>query len=232
MPRTARLDSGAMAGRAGERTVANRPNRQTGTDARSWGKKLKGNSGTTRTPLSSRLLGAMSAAAIFFLLPVHPAGAQFEWLFGQPQPPPAAARPAAPGGGPIKPKPKPRKPKPAESKAAPAANAQAPAAEEPPPPFDAELLKLSEIMGALAYLDELCATNPSGEWREKMKALLDAEAKTNARKEKLAGSYNRGFRDYERSYQVCTPNAQTVIVRFLAEGGKIAHEVVTRYGGS
>jgi len=65
-----------------------------------------------------------------------------------------------------------------------------------------------------------------------MQALLEAEAKTAARKERLAGSYNRGFHDYERSYHLCTPNAQAIIGRFLAEGAGIAHEVVNRYGAS
>jgi uncharacterized protein (TIGR02301 family) len=188
------------------------------------------NAGTRITP--TRTLGTIAAAAILFLLPARPAGAQFEWLFGPPRsaPPPAAA---VPQGGPPKPaKPKPRKPKPKETKAAPGATASAPAVEEPPPPYDAELQKLAEILGALAYLDELCATDPAGGWRDKMKALLDAEGKTAARKERLAGSYNRGFRDYERSYRICTPNAQTVIARFTSEGGRIAHEVVGRYGGS
>jgi uncharacterized protein (TIGR02301 family) len=186
---------------------------------------------TARGNKRSRTLATIAAASILFLLPARPAGAQFEWLFGPPKPaPPPAA--AAPQGGPAKPKPKPRKPKPKEAKAAPGANAPAPAADEPPPPYDAELLKLAEILGALSYLEELCATNPSGGWRDKMKALLDAEGKATARKERLAGSYNRGFRDYERSYRVCTPNAQTVIARFTSEGGRIAHEVVGRYGGS
>jgi uncharacterized protein (TIGR02301 family) len=187
------------------------------------------NAGTSITP--PKTLGAIAAAAIVFLL-AHPAGAQFDFLFGWTKPPPPAA-PAAPQGGPAKSaKVKPRKPKPKETKPSPDTNAPAAAVEEPPPPFDSELLKLAEILGALAYLDELCATNPPGKWPEKMKALLEAEAKTNARKERLAGSYNRGFRDFERSYRYCTRNAQTEIVRFLAEGGKIAHEVVSRYGGS
>lgn len=183
----------------------------------------------------SGVLSVIAASAICFVLSVIPAGAQFEFLFGRPEPtPPAAtAKPAAPKGGQAKPaKVKPRKSKPKDAKTAPATNAPATLVEEPPPPFDSELLKLAEILGALAYLDELCATKPLGDWREKMKALLDAEAKTNARKEWLAGSYNRGFRDYERTYHFCTQNAQVVIGRFLADGGKIAHEVVSRYGGS
>ncbi len=203
-------------------------------DAGGWRKEtMPGNSGTTANRCyTTSVLGAIAAAAICILLQANPAGAQFDFLFGWTRPPPPPSQ-AAPQRGPAKPaKVKPRKPKAIDTKSAPAANAPAPSVEEPPPPFDSEVLKLAEILGALAYLDELCATNPSGEWREKMKALLEAEAKTNARKERLAGSYNRGFRDYERSYRYCTRNAQAVIVRFLAEGGKIAHDVVTRYGGS
>ncbi len=94
------------------------------------------------------------------------------------------------------------------------------------------MLRLAEILGALTYLDTLCASSPSGDWRAKMQALLDADARTAARKERLAGSYNRGFHDYERTYHLCTQNAQTIISRFLAEGAGIAHEVVNRYGAS
>jgi len=64
---------------------------------------------------------------------------------------------------------------------------------EPPAPYDPEILRLAEIPRALTYLDDLCASNPSGDWRAKMQALLEADAKTAARKERLAGSYNRGF---------------------------------------
>jgi uncharacterized protein (TIGR02301 family) len=180
---------------------------------------------------SSSAPGVIAASAICFLLSAIPAGAQFEFLFGRPEPtPPAASAKPAEQAKPAKAKP--RKPKPKDAKTAPATNAPATAVEEPPPPFDPELLKLAEILGALAYLDDLCATKPPGDWREKMKALLEAEAKTSARKERLAGSYNRGYRDYERTYHFCTQNAQAVIGRFLAEGGKIAHGVVSRYGGS
>lgn len=65
-----------------------------------------------------------------------------------------------------------------------------------------------------------------------MQALLEAEAKTAFRKERLAGTFNRSFRGYERSYRVCTPNAQAVITRFLSEGGRLAHEVVNRFSAS
>jgi uncharacterized protein (TIGR02301 family) len=181
------------------------------------------------------------AAAICVAISTAPAEAQFlDFLFGNrpaSTPPPAEARPSQSGGnnpqhGTAKhPKTKPKK---AALPAKPAPDAKAPPASdaEPPPPYDPEMLRLAEILGALTYLDTLCASSPSGDWRAKMQALLDADAKTAARKERLAGSYNRGFHDYERTYHLCTPNAQTIISRFLAEGAGIAHEVVNRYGAS
>jgi uncharacterized protein (TIGR02301 family) len=189
----------------------------------------------------SRALRVLAAAAFCVVICPDPGQAQFDFLFKNPlfghgqeaKPPPATAKPPeSPANTTKHTKTKPKKatvtkPLP-DAKSSPLAPERA----EPPPPYDPELLRLAEILGALTYLDELCAENPSGGWRAKMQALLDAEAKTASRKERLAGSYNRGFHDYERTYHACTQNAQLVISRFLAEGGKIAHEVVNRYGAS
>jgi uncharacterized protein (TIGR02301 family) len=178
------------------------------------------------------------AAAICLLISNASAAGLFDFLFGSPPaatPAPAEAKPSQPGGNKTQAgKAKHQKTKPNKAAAKPAPDAKAaPAPEtEPPRPYDPEILRLAEILGALTYLDTLCAANPPADWRAKMQALLEADAKTAARKERLAGSYNRGFRDFERTYHLCTPNAQAIIGRFLAEGGKIAHEVVNRYGAS
>jgi len=187
--------------------------------------------------ISSKALRAIAAAAMCVAISTAPARAQFfDFLFGSrpaAAPPPAESKPSQSGGNNTQPgKVKKTKPKKAAAKPGPdTKTAPAPEA-EPPPPYDPEILRLAEILGALTYLDALCTSNPQGDWRAKMQALLEADAKTAARKERLAGSYNRGFHDYERTYHLCTPNAQAIIGRFLAEGGKIAHEVVNRYGAS
>ena len=64
-----------------------------------------------------------------------------------------------------------------------------------------------------------------------MRALLETEAKTDTRRERLAGAYNRGFRGYEVIYRICTPAAQTVVTRFLDEGGRLAREITSRFSG-
>lgn len=191
--------------------------------------------GAEKIPSTARRM--IVVAALCALISPVPAHAQFDFFFGRPPaaPPPAQIRPEAPMHK-AKPKAakKPASAKPAVAKQAPNGpiNSQAPEVEAPPPPYDAELFRLAEILGALTYLNELCGPTPPGDWRAKMQALLEAEAQTNARKERLAGTYNRGFRDYERTYHICTPNAQAIISRFLAEGGRIAHDVVNRYGAS
>lgn len=115
----------------------------------------------------------------------------------------------------------------AQQKPAPAA----PAPDTSAAPYERQLLRLSELLGALAFLRDLCGANDSAEWRRRMTALIEAEGLTEARKERLAGAFNRGFRGYEQTYRSCTPNAQLIIQRYLDEGQKIVREVSNRYGG-
>lgn len=109
-------------------------------------------------------------------------------------------------------------------------------AEPPPdtaaPPYEPQLLRLSEMLGALAYLQDLCDHHQGDVWRAKMAALLAAEAKTPLRKERLAGAFNRGFQGYALTYRLCTANARAIIGRFLTESRQIAHDVAHRYGPS
>jgi uncharacterized protein (TIGR02301 family) len=110
---------------------------------------------------------------------------------------------------------------------------QAPQApqEAPPPPYEPQLLRLSEILGALAWLREVCGEGDGDQWRASMRSLMEAEARTETRRERLAGAYNRGFQNYETLYRACTPNAHAIIERFLDEGGKLADDVTNRFGG-
>jgi uncharacterized protein (TIGR02301 family) len=118
----------------------------------------------------------------------------------------------------------------AQGKAKPPAAAAEPV-EPPPAPYEAELLRLSEIMGALAYLRDLCGKRDATEWHKQMASLLEAEGTTKARRARLAGAYNRGFRGFENTYRTCTENAELVIQRYLEEGRKIARDAASRFGG-
>lgn len=89
-------------------------------------------------------------------------------------------------------------------------------------PYDEKLLKLSEILGAIHYLRELCGQNDRQLWRESMRHLLEADAGSALRRQVLTRSFNNGYRSYARTYQSCTPTAQAAIGKFLLEGSQIA----------
>jgi len=89
-------------------------------------------------------------------------------------------------------------------------------------PYDDKLLRLSEILGAVHYLRELCGANDGQMWRERMKELMDTEASSALRRARLTRSFNNGYRSYSRTYSVCSQTAQTAITRFLTEGAEIA----------
>jgi uncharacterized protein (TIGR02301 family) len=93
-------------------------------------------------------------------------------------------------------------------------------------PYDDRLMRLSEILGAVHYLRELCGANDGQLWRERMRELMDAEGSTALRRAKLTRSFNSGYRSYSRTYNSCTPSAQTAISRFLAEGSDLADGLV------
>ncbi|MGE3914457.1 MAG: TIGR02301 family protein [Hyphomicrobiaceae bacterium] len=89
-------------------------------------------------------------------------------------------------------------------------------------PYDDKLVRLSEILGAVHYLRELCGQSDGQQWRDRMRELLEADGGSALRKAMLTRSFNNGYRSYGRTYQSCTPTAQTAIGRFLAEGSQIA----------
>ena len=106
----------------------------------------------------------------------------------------------------------------------------APAQAQGEPPFDNDLQRLSEILGALHYLRGICGANEGLKWRNEMQALIEAETPAgSARRSRMTASFNRGYRGFQQSYRSCTPAADLAIRRYLDEGAKISREVTARY---
>ena len=95
--------------------------------------------------------------------------------------------------------------------------------------FEAELQRLSEILGALHYLRAICGAKDGQKWRVEMKALMDAEVQAPERRTKLMASFNRGYGGFQQSYRTCTVAADIAIKRYLDEGAKISREITARY---
>ena len=74
-------------------------------------------------------------------------------------------------------------------------------------PYESDLQRLSEILGALHYLRDICGAREGQVWRNEMQALVDAEAPSGERRERLVASFNRGYRGFQQTYRTCTPAA-------------------------
>ena len=107
--------------------------------------------------------------------------------------------------------------------------AQAQATQGGRAPYEGDLQRLSEILGALHYLRDLCGAREGQTWRNEMQALVDAEAPSGERRERLVASFNRGYRGFQQTYRTCTPAAEFAIKRYLDEGAKIARDITARY---
>ena len=96
-------------------------------------------------------------------------------------------------------------------------------------PFDGDLQRLAEILGALHYLRALCGSNEGQKWREQIEALVEAEAPSGERRQRMVASFNRGYRGFQQTYRSCTPAADIAIRRYLDEGARIARDITARY---
>ena len=107
--------------------------------------------------------------------------------------------------------------------------AASPARAQSAAPFDGDLQRLAEILGALHYLRALCGSNEGQKWREQMEALVDAEVPAGERRQRMVASFNRGYRGFQQTYRSCTPAADIAIRRYLDEGARIARDITARY---
>ena len=95
----------------------------------------------------------------------------------------------------------------------------------PPPddrPYDENLMRLAEILGAVHYLRELCGAGEGQLWRDQMAEILRNEGTTAVRRAKLVNKFNDGYRGYRRTYRTCTESATRAASRFSTEGAELA----------
>ena len=162
------------------------------------------------------MLRILTALLLTLCLAAAPARAQF---WGAPQAPPTTTT-KPPAQAPVK--------LPAPGQVQPQA-AGPPPQQTQPAPYDHDLQRLSEILGALHFLRGMCGTNEGQKWRNEAQALIDAEAPVGDRHDQMVAGFNRGYRGFQQSYRTCTPAAGVAIRRYLEEGAKIARDITARY---
>ena len=95
--------------------------------------------------------------------------------------------------------------------------------------LDAKLTRLLELLGSVQFLRQLCDPTETTRWRERAALLIDAEGETDARRERLTASFNRGYRAFA-AYRECTDNALFALDRFTVEGERLTRDILVRYG--
>lgn len=93
-------------------------------------------------------------------------------------------------------------------------------------PYDDRLMRLSEIVGAVHYLRELCGAKEGQAWRERMREIIEAEGSNALRRARLTRSFNQGYYSYSKTHKICTTTAQTAISRFMSEGVQLSEALV------
>lgn len=100
------------------------------------------------------------------------------------------------------------------------------------PPYEADMLKLSEILGALHYIRPLCGATEGTRWRDEMQGLLEAEAPSDARRGQIVAAFNRGYESYRQVYRTCTASADLASQRYLETGARLSRDIAARYGSN
>lgn len=96
-------------------------------------------------------------------------------------------------------------------------------------PFESGLLRLSEVLGSLHFLRNLCGEK-GDRWRGEMEKLLSSENPDPERRARFVASFNRGYRSFAGSYTACTPSATEAISRYMQEGERLSKEIAVRFG--
>lgn len=108
---------------------------------------------------------------------------------------------------------------------------EAPPAEPKPVPYDSELVRLAEKLGALHFLRNLCSGTPENQWRSLMDELLQTEtADEPERRARLTAAFNRGYRAFAAVHNSCTVETREIAEKYRVEGATLAAEITARFG--
>jgi len=98
------------------------------------------------------------------------------------------------------------------------------------PPYEADLMRLSEVLGALHFLRPLCGHDDQPSWREQMEAFLTSETQDGNRQRRFIERFNQGYRGFSSAYRNCTASARIAMEQYVAEGQTLISDVTSRYG--
>lgn len=87
--------------------------------------------------------------------------------------------------------------------------------------YERNLLRLSEILGSMHYLQQMCGAFDDDTWRRQMVSLMQVEKVEGEREAHLIARFNRGYRKYKDWFSSCTDGARAEIDRHTREGSEL-----------
>jgi len=91
--------------------------------------------------------------------------------------------------------------------------------------YERNILRLSQILGAIHHLREVCNANEGQLWRQKMVELLETEAPNPARRTLLVQRFNQGYRAHQLTFSKCTKKAKKKVKKFVKEGAALSSKI-------
>lgn len=88
--------------------------------------------------------------------------------------------------------------------------------------YNADLIRLSEVLGAIHYLRALCRTNEGQLWRNKMTEMLETEEPDEDQRQLLVSHFNITYHRYRKAYERCTTQAVSDANQFIEEGEQLS----------
>ena len=92
-----------------------------------------------------------------------------------------------------------------------------------------EFLREGAAISDFKRPDRVVVGTDNEEARERMRELMDAEGSSALRRARLTRAFNQGYRSYSRTYNTCSPSAQTAITRFVTEGAQLSDGLVKTF---
>ena len=87
--------------------------------------------------------------------------------------------------------------------------------------YESRLLELSEILGAMHYLQQICERYDTRVWRDQMITLMKVEKARGERKSRMTEAFNRGYSKNQDWFSSCTPGANVKVDQFTREGSTL-----------
>lgn len=89
------------------------------------------------------------------------------------------------------------------------------------PRYERNLLRLSEILGAMHHLQQVCGKHDDQNWRNQMMEVMKVERVKGDKKQRLTDTFNRSYMQHQELFTSCTQAADRYIDAFVGEGTEL-----------